>query len=74
MVTVADSVLILKNGTICESGSAADVIAAPGHDYTKRLLQAAPSLSATAQQWRERSTDVNADTAADQPPHAATSA
>ena len=74
VVTVADSVLILESGTICESGSAADVIAALSHDYTKRLLAAAPSLSATAQKWRSQVADVKPDTAADQPPHAAASA
>ncbi len=74
VVTVAENVLILDGGTICESGSAAEVIATPSHDYTKRLLQAAPSLSATAQKWRQQNAGDNPGTAADKPPHAAASA
>ncbi len=48
---VADRVLVLKDGMICEEGSLAEVLQAPRHEYTQRLLAAAPSLSATLDGW-----------------------
>jgi oligopeptide/dipeptide ABC transporter ATP-binding protein len=41
---VADTVLVLDQGSLCESGAVADVLASPSHDYTRRLLAAAPCL------------------------------
>jgi peptide/nickel transport system ATP-binding protein len=41
---IADSVLVLEHGSIRESGQVDSVLSAPDHDYTRRLLQAAPSL------------------------------
>lgn len=38
---VADRLLVMRHGRIVESGAAADVIAAPSHDYTTSLLAAA---------------------------------
>jgi peptide/nickel transport system ATP-binding protein len=49
---VAERVLILEAGSICEEGPTAEVLGAPRHEYTKRLLAAAPSLSATLAAWR----------------------
>jgi peptide/nickel transport system ATP-binding protein len=43
---VADSVLVMDQGCLCETGPAADVLASPSHEYTRRLLAAAPSLDA----------------------------
>jgi peptide/nickel transport system ATP-binding protein len=43
--TVADRVLVLNRGEICESGSTNDVLSGPQHAYTQSLLGAAPSLS-----------------------------
>ncbi len=43
---IADSVTVLKDGRIVESGRAIDVLSHPQHEYTKRLLAAAePSQS-----------------------------
>lgn len=42
--SVADRVLVLESGEICEHGNAADVIARPSHPYTRTLLTSAPEL------------------------------
>jgi peptide/nickel transport system ATP-binding protein len=41
---VADVVLVLDRGRICESGPVGRVLTDPSDDYTRRLLAAAPSL------------------------------
>ncbi len=41
---VADTVLVMDQGSLCETGSVSDVLANPSHDYTRRLLAAAPCL------------------------------
>ncbi len=41
---VADSVLVMDQGALCETGSVDDVLTTPAHDYTRRLLEAAPCL------------------------------
>jgi peptide/nickel transport system ATP-binding protein len=40
--TIADHVLIMKDGEVVEHGPAARVFAAPGHAYTRELLEALP--------------------------------
>jgi ABC-type glutathione transport system ATPase component len=40
--TVADRVLVLHEGQIVEAGRAADLVRAPVHPYTRRLLAAVP--------------------------------
>ncbi len=52
VAAVAERVLILEAGSICEEGTTAEVLGAPQQDYTKRLLDAAPSLSTTLAAWR----------------------
>ena len=42
---IADSVLVLNQGELCESGSVSDVLRAPRAEYTRELLEAAPTLS-----------------------------
>jgi peptide/nickel transport system ATP-binding protein len=49
VAAVAEQVLVLNDGTICEAGTAAQILGDPQHEYTRRLLAAAPSLSAAAQ-------------------------
>jgi ABC-type glutathione transport system ATPase component len=39
---VADRVIVMRNGSIVESGDADDVFATPGQAYTRQLLAAAP--------------------------------
>jgi peptide/nickel transport system ATP-binding protein len=42
---IADSVLVMDQGSVCEAGPVNAVLNAPTNDYTRRLLDAAPSLS-----------------------------
>jgi peptide/nickel transport system ATP-binding protein len=42
---LADEVLVMERGSLCETGSAEEVLTAPAHGYTRNLLRAAPSLS-----------------------------
>jgi peptide/nickel transport system ATP-binding protein len=42
---VADDVLVLEGGRVRETGSTAQVLSSPQDDYTRRLLEAAPSLT-----------------------------
>ncbi|GII75105.1 ABC transporter ATP-binding protein [Sphaerisporangium rufum] len=41
----ADTVAVMYRGEIVETGPAAEILARPRHDYTRRLLAAAPSLT-----------------------------
>jgi peptide/nickel transport system ATP-binding protein len=43
----ADRVVVLAEGQVVESGATREVLTAPRHDYTRRLVAAAPSISAT---------------------------
>jgi peptide/nickel transport system ATP-binding protein len=43
----ADRVVVMHRGRVVESGEAATLIAAPRHEYTQRLLAAAPAMSDT---------------------------
>ncbi|WP_326636287.1 ATP-binding cassette domain-containing protein [Nonomuraea fuscirosea] len=40
--TIADRVLVMKDGAVVESGPAATVLAEPSHPYTRELLEALP--------------------------------
>ncbi|MGH8875737.1 MAG: ABC transporter ATP-binding protein [Stackebrandtia sp.] len=44
----ADSVAVMYRGRIVEAGAAQDILADPQHEYTQRLLAAAPSLTSAA--------------------------
>ncbi len=46
VATIAETVLVLEHGTVCERGATSQVLGSPQHPYTQRLLAAAPSLSA----------------------------
>ncbi|MDC8995025.1 ABC transporter ATP-binding protein [Mycobacterium marinum] len=41
----AESVLVVHRGVVVESGTASDILRSPQHEYTKRLVAAAPSLT-----------------------------
>jgi len=41
----ADFVAVMSNGEIVEQGATAQVLSAPTHDYTKKLVQSAPGLA-----------------------------
>ena len=45
VATVADESLVLESGVICERGPTRAVLHTPQHAYTKRLLEAAPSVA-----------------------------
>jgi peptide/nickel transport system ATP-binding protein len=45
VATIADDVIVLERGKVCESGPVGRVLGAPEAAYTRRLLAAAPSLS-----------------------------
>ena len=42
---LCDEVIVMKDGQIVEQGLTADVMQTPKSDYTKSLLEAAPSIS-----------------------------
>jgi peptide/nickel transport system ATP-binding protein len=46
VATVADRVLVLEQGKVCEEGRVATVLTNPREAYTRRLLEAAPRLEA----------------------------
>ena len=39
---ISDEVLVMKDGRVVEQASAAQILAAPQQDYTRRLLAAVP--------------------------------
>jgi peptide/nickel transport system ATP-binding protein len=41
---VADAVLVMDRGVLCETGPVRTVLEAPAADYTRRLLEAAPTM------------------------------
>jgi peptide/nickel transport system ATP-binding protein len=45
VASIADSVLVMDRGSLCEVGPVDGVLSSPNHEYTRRLLDAAPSLS-----------------------------
>lgn len=51
VANVAERVLVLESGSICERGRTLEVLDSPRDPYTKRLVAAAPSLSAAVAGW-----------------------
>jgi peptide/nickel transport system ATP-binding protein len=43
---VADRIIVLERGRICEAGPTEQLLRAPEHPYTRRLVEAAPTLTA----------------------------
>jgi peptide/nickel transport system ATP-binding protein len=44
VASVADRVLVLDNGVVCEHGPVSSLLGTPEHEYTRRLVAAAPRL------------------------------
>ncbi|MEM7211416.1 MAG: ABC transporter ATP-binding protein [Pseudomonadota bacterium] len=44
VANMADKVVVLRKGKVVESGPAASVLRAPGHGYTRALIDAAPQI------------------------------
>jgi peptide/nickel transport system ATP-binding protein len=59
--------LVLECGVICEEGLTAEVLESPEHQYTKRLLQAAPSLSVAIDAWAQSGAPADAPQASGDP-------
>jgi peptide/nickel transport system ATP-binding protein len=53
VATIADEVLVLSEGRICERGPTASVLSSPTHPYTQRLLAAAPSVNEAIAAWEQ---------------------
>jgi peptide/nickel transport system ATP-binding protein len=53
VAALADDVLVLESGTVCERGATGIVLRSPQHPYTQRLLEAAPSVAAVLEEESE---------------------
>jgi peptide/nickel transport system ATP-binding protein len=51
VATIAEQLLVVEHGIVCERGATSAVLSAPQHPYTQHLLEAAPSLSAAIEAW-----------------------
>ncbi len=46
---ICDRIMVLKDGLLVEEGSSSRVISAPRHEYTMKLIEAAPRLTLFSQ-------------------------
>ena len=53
VASVANEVLVLERGLICEAGPTSEILHNPQHAYTRQLLGAAPSLSEIIGSWTD---------------------
>jgi peptide/nickel transport system ATP-binding protein len=45
VASVADRVVVLEDGVVCEQGPVLPLLSRPAHEYTQRLVGAAPTLT-----------------------------
>jgi peptide/nickel transport system ATP-binding protein len=50
VAAVADCVLVLDRGVVCEQGRTGELLATPKADYTRRLFEAAPTLAGAVEE------------------------
>jgi peptide/nickel transport system ATP-binding protein len=43
IVQLSDTLLVMRNGVVVESGEASEVLANPGHPFTRELLDSLPA-------------------------------
>jgi peptide/nickel transport system ATP-binding protein len=76
VASIADEVLVLNAGRVCERGTTVQVLTTPHDPYTKTLLSSAPSVAAVAEGWTAQTssndTDITAAREDPQPTHQAT--
>jgi peptide/nickel transport system ATP-binding protein len=76
VASIADEVLVLNAGRVCERGTTVQVLTTPHDPYTKTLLSSAPSVAAVAEGWTAQTgsndSDVTAAREDPQPTHQAT--
>jgi peptide/nickel transport system ATP-binding protein len=48
VASVADRVIVLDRGTVCEEGPVVEILTRPAHEYTRRLIESAPALPEAA--------------------------
>jgi peptide/nickel transport system ATP-binding protein len=53
----AETVVVVHRGAVVESGAAQSILQAPQHEYTRRLVAAAPSLTARTPRSRRQDRD-----------------
>ncbi|OBJ04346.1 ABC transporter ATP-binding protein [Mycobacterium alsense] len=61
----AESVVVVHRGAVVESGAAQAILRTPQHDYTRRLVAAAPSLKTASTRTRPRTRPPTTDQPAD---------
>jgi cationic peptide transport system ATP-binding protein len=55
MKHISDQVIVMHKGDVVERGSTAEVLAAPLHDLTKRLISSHFGEALTAEDWHRDS-------------------
>jgi peptide/nickel transport system ATP-binding protein len=57
---IAERMLVLERGAVCEAGPTEEILRSPSNEYTRRLLDAAPSLSVAIDAWEQTGAPADA--------------